>query len=1827
MTFTNNTHTPTVGISSGLDNADVTINGAPVEIAAFDAGNSITDKEFTIASGKTWTFNNGLTIANDVTLNKEGTLNIGVSTADQLMAAIQAGANTVKLKEGEYALSSQLTINKVITLEGTFTESDSTRIIRTSNWSETSNSSKHMISVQANDVELKNIIVDAKGFSSGAAVEGSGIQVYNATDVKLTNVIARNTKAAGVIVNSSTVTAENLHTEGNTWGGVNTDQKTTGIPSFTFDEESEFDEPWQVWSEATNGISVVRAPEGWRTYSTTNEKGTLFNVWTDNKLISMVLPKSILDSNNEGEVSVFANGYPVTVSEQNNELIIATEDGETLTFSEKAEDQDYYPVRLYGGSYESTVASSSITLISGKIRNVYGGGRSDKVGTQADVTGTATINVTGTASVNVIVGGGRYYAKTGAVDINVGSETAPYAGKMGTIYVGAMDQGQTSNKDKPYNNTIDENVNGIPTVTLDIYGGNFEEVACGGGNGYVHTGTSTVNIHNATIDYLYGASANGTADNVTVHVYNTEVKKELAAVQRSHIGVLNMTFDKNCTFSENIETSLAATIGWASSDTNGSIIPCVNASATYTFEGSNVPVMKVGPGMNAANITLTGALAKVTKFDNGINNDPTKMVAGFQQYTTAFTIDADKTWTFNNGLIFATDANAATLTNNGTLIVKGVTDADNLKALVTSEANEITTTLQASAVPDAFSGMAELPTNMVIYATDKAVYMTKDEADVAAAMSGKTAAYLVKQNDNTYTLSEDVSAPTTPPVITDEHKPSIVGDPEAGKTLSAYALKGGIATVNDAEIAGSFTWVNPDATLNAGEHEYEVVFTPVDLSLYSTVKTSIKINAIQYYTVTAGTCENGKVIIENASTANKYTAGTTLTLRAEADPHYKFKQWGEGITGTTYNVTADKELTATFEAITHEVTVPSSVEGGTLSVSNNGAAISSPVPEGTIVTVVATPAAGKELDALTYQIGNTIYPIRNGQVEVSAAMTISATFKDKVNHLLQLAAGVANGKILLFDADGNAINMGTAVTTGTKLTVVAVPDKGYTASNIIGNGATLSGSYHEVGNSDVTFSATFAQATYAITTDAGANVSLNKVRGSGTSTSSCHYGDVYTATATASTNHRLISLLVNGKEMANEGQFTVTGNMTITVNEVALTTIQIDEAQQTYVYDGEAKKFAIRSTPMGLTGFTVTYEKDATSSTEAPTEAGTYKVTIARAADDSFAAFNQTIEAGLVIDQAELKGVGAPTWNGTAWTGSSLGTWTEESGQTGNIVKVTFRPHNANFKSVVFEGIKDPSGLTTVQMPTSGLRSSTLRAETTASLSINATNGAVSLWNGTEKITSNSRVYVGQTLTVKGLPNAGYSSNATWTINNGTETTDTGTSTTITLGSTENNIIVNFPAKTSIETLPRVSNTTTAYSGSVILPSITTGTISNGWTYVIKAGGVVVDHPTDADTYSVYASRSEDEQYMAVDNQFIGSYTISQQTITTGVSVTSASPILKGQTLAQSTLTGTAPVAGTFAWASPTTVPADESTDYAVIFTPNDTKNYEVASSVSLKQKVSFYTGSRKATARVITFAPAENGTFVVKVNGVAVEMGAQVSAGDQVVVDTTPNSGYSASVSYTGITNGVVDATGKVSVTVTFTRNSTPVTPGEGGGGSDPDPVIPTVSNPVVAERTATTAAVTWEKVSGATSYKLFLYAKKTDSTPLKIYEFDKDGKLKATAISFTLTGLEEGKAYYVETAAYNASGTLLVKKSVELSATPTGIEAISEGSQLYTVKGAVVVAPTEPLQVAIYSVTGQTLFNDEVSYLTQVPAQAGIYVVVIQKGKDRITEKVIVK
>ena len=176
--------------------------------------------------------------------------------------------------------------------------------------------------------------------------------------------------------------------------------------------------------------------------------------------------------------------------------------------------------------------------------------------------------------------------------------------------------------------------------------------------------------------------------------------------------------------------------------------------------------------------------------------------------------------------------------------------------------------------------------------------------------------------------------------------------------------------------------------------------------------------------------------------------------------------------------------------------------------------------------------------------------------------------------------------------------------------------------------------------------------------------------------------------------------------------------------------------------------------------------------------------------------------------------------------------------------------------------------------------------------------------------------------------------------------------------------------------------------------------------------------------------------------------------------------------------------------------------------------------------------------------------------------------------------------------------------------------------------PDQPEASVPVVAERTPTTAVITWNKVDGATSYKLFLYAKKGDAEPLKVYEFDSNGQLKSSAISFNLTELEEGKSYYITTVAYKGE-SVLVEKSIELSATPTSLEEVLSNAMITTSYHQIQVTTAVPVSVRVVAMTGQILF-DQTSVTGRkeisVP-NSGVYMVILYQGREAILQKVIVK
>ena len=141
-------------------------------------------------------------------------------------------------------------------------------------------------------------------------------------------------------------------------------------------------------------------------------------------------------------------------------------------------------------------------------------------------------------------------------------------------------------------------------------------------------------------------------------------------------------------------------------------------------------------------------------------------------------------------------------------------------------------------------------------------------------------------------------------------------------------------------------------------------------------------------------------------------------------------------------------------------------------------------------------------------------------------------------------------------------------------------------------------------------------------------------------------------------------------------------------------------------------------------------------------------------------------------------------------------------------------------------------------------------------------------------------------------------------------------------------------------------------------------------------------------------------------------------------------------------------------------------------------------------------------------------------------------------------------------------------------------------------------------------------------------LIPKKGDTTPLMTYEFDSNGQLKASAISFNLIGLEEGKSYYVKTVAYKGE-EVLVEQAIVLSATPTAIEQIADAIQITTTKGMIHVNLATPLSVRVVSMSGLTLFEqaDVVGHLDIPVGTAGVYAVILHQGSKVILQKVIVR
>lgn len=1233
---------------------------------------------------------------------------------------------------------------------------------------------------------------------------------------------------------------------------------------------------------------------------------------------------------------------------------------------------------------------------------------------------------------------------------------------------------------------------------------------------------------------------------------------------------------------------------------NGIVLFPTNANPTYTVTGNTFTMFKgetADKKWTATAIIMADGYTLDKKEDGqvvlpAVSNFNETAIANANTYTNCFADYihmTDKKYVYSSTQSADGVANAWISMEKGTINAPAVTNEAVLTALNNTSKPTLTDKAIAIRCSDAW-----LVTNESLAGSDLPVLViTMDGGDYKAEK--KTYAPTI---DNTTLTASTI---------------------EAGQTLSASILSGGKAMVEEKEIAGTFAWEDPTTVAKEGEQSYPVVFTPADLSTYSAAKTTYTFSGTkaikQYYTVTTGKCENGSVEIKEANAANRYLKGSKLTLVYHPDANYKTK----ADAATTLSVTEKQEITTIFEPIMHTVTIAAG-ENGSVSVNGttySGSSNTISVQQGSELAVQAIPAA-EYVGSLTCSDSKVI---SNGVVTVDKPFTVTASFTAKLEDQFVVSVpAVQNGKILLYDKDGNAINAGSSVETGTDVSVLAVPDLGYklTSDGLKNNGTAITDGKITV-SAAASITAAFEKQTFAVKkTGDNATITLAlAVEKAGTlNLDQVEYGTKLTASVAPAAGYKLLSLVVNGKEIANGGTFTVTAATEVKAVMCELAKIVIDKTPQTFVYDGSKKEFVVKTIPAGIGGFTVTY--DAVPQDAADHKEKAYKVIITRDADDVYAAVSQEIEGGLVILAADMKGVAIPSASDGSINDANIDlgdyAWKDSRTDEDAIYDAIFTPKSGNFKTATFSipTGKAAGNLKQVNLDWSGLQTRSMSSKVTFS----AIGGSLTALNGSAALSSGSgTLYAGQKIRLVATPDAEHAAKVIWSVN-GSVQSETGTELMLTLAEGSTTVSATFAAKSS-PAFPGLDGLDKAvYDGTIYgtgTPAIKggTGAVKDNWSITFKQGGVATSTPINAGTYDIYVSRPADNLYKAVIDQKAGSFTIAQKQATAEVPV--ATPILKGQSLAQSVLSGTADVDGSFVWIDPT-VQMTETGNQKAKFVPANA-NYRESEVLTTKVTVTKAEGVTLRTLNVNITNP-EKGTVTMTLNGSEVVAGASVTKDDKLIVTyVTTAADYKASATiggsdYKSGAEYIVPESGNVEVAVSFVfNNSNP--------GTDPDPDPSTVDvTGITLEPTSKTLAVNETLALKATVAP----ADATDtgvswsSSAPDIVSVDTKGNVKA---------LKAGTATI--TATTNDGGfTATCKISVSV---PTGIEDILSGTRVYAQDGSIVLEPAMTIQVLVSDMTGRVIWQGKLSEKKQMAVSAGVYIVRLSNANGVQTQKVIVQ
>ena len=399
--------------------------------------------------------------------------------------------------------------------------------------------------------------------------------------------------------------------------------------------------------------------------------------------------------------SFYANGNAVTISsDDSGKTKISWGDEKPYSYSEA----DAKKLVVFGGSRETNVSTSNITMNGGEVYYLVGGGFSPlelsagnwtipSNSKKSEVT-TSNITVSGNSKINSVFGGGMGYATVEKANVTINGcaeiiyvDGGGYNGHLldwksngySNVEYGINSNASGELKDKFYNATNEAivvindgkiiNATGggrlgctyVGETGLTVTGGQFSEIIAGGINGYTGTAKLTIEASSgkSITTGLISSGNRGQVFDVTVDIKSLGEKGKTDLVS---IGALS---------------GLTATDGGPNAifDTiNFTIDKDVNAANIY-LGGAKWSKNETNPwdetrkdSLSATDITINAGGHKITAADIPKNATSDTYVGYADSATaTSYTIGSEHTWTLTNGTLDLNLKEGSSITNNGTI--------------------------------------------------------------------------------------------------------------------------------------------------------------------------------------------------------------------------------------------------------------------------------------------------------------------------------------------------------------------------------------------------------------------------------------------------------------------------------------------------------------------------------------------------------------------------------------------------------------------------------------------------------------------------------------------------------------------------------------------------------------------------------------------------------------------------------------------------------------------------------------------------------------------------------------------------------------------------------------------------------------------------------------------------------------------------------------------------------------------------------------------------------------------------------------------------------